>query len=154
MKALDVHVAASMQRAFRRRAIRHFLKTKEYAEGMKIRRSVGEFHVEAYVKIKIEEADDTGVTFDRDDFERFKKECQDEGYEFGTIHTHIISDTAPSAFDLVGASEEGEILIGVMEIDRRKLADVDKAAGKKGRIYSKIDYWIPQIPCNVNTLKE
>jgi proteasome lid subunit RPN8/RPN11 len=143
VKAFDVHVSDKAQRAFRRRAIRHFRNNKEYCEGMKLRRSVGEFHIEAYVPLPIDQADDSGVTLNDAAFQEFKKQCTDEGFDYGSIHTHITCDTAPSTPDLVESLKEGEALIGIMEIETRKK-----------RVWSKIDYWIPQMPCEVNIIKE
>jgi len=143
VKALDVHVSDKAQRAFRRRAIRHFRDNKEYAEGMKLRRSVGAFHIEAYVPLLIDKADDSSVIINDAAFQAFKKQCTDEGFEYGSIHTHITCDTAPSTSDLAESSKEGESLIGVMEIETRKK-----------RAWSRTDYWIPQIPAHVNVIKE
>ncbi len=143
MQQLNVHVSDRTQRAFRRRAIRHYRNNKEYCEGMRLRRVSGEFHIEAYVPLKIDHADKCGVDINDDSFQAFKEQCLAEGYEWGTIHTHITCDTAPSTPDLAGAIEEGETLIGVMEIETRK-----------GRAWSRIDYWSPQVPARVTLIRE
>jgi hypothetical protein len=108
-----------------------------------MRRAAGDFHIERYVPIRLDRVGDRTVTVNNIAYREFKDRCRDEGFEYGTIHTHIVCDSAPTTPDLVGADERGESLIGVMEIEKRK-----------ERAWSRIDFWLPATPCRVNLIKE
>lgn len=144
MTPLDIYVDDRQQRGFRRRAIRAFHRHQEYLEAVFVRRGVGEFHVERFVPIHILHADKTCVAYDEVHYNALKNEAHHLGLEFGTIHTHIREDSAPSKQDHTEGVRESEILVGVCEIE--------KTASGRARVVT-LDFWQPQLPCRLNVVK-
>jgi len=146
MKALDVYVDAAQQARFRRRALRAFHKNQEYAEAIFIRRGLGEFHVERFVPLHITKADAYLVEYDDVHYAALKNEARAQGLEVGTIHTHVVleSGSAPSKHDHLDGVKEGEALVGVCEIEKKKHS-------RRARIT--IDFWQPQQPCKLNLIR-
>lgn len=140
VKALDVHVSSAALRGIRRRCLRRY--PKEYGEAMFIRRSVGEFHIEKFVKIRIKSASSKELEWNELDLQAVKNQCAAEGYEFATIHSHPDSDASPSTYDHIDGIE-GEVLIGIVGIHK-----------KKGRMRTEVGFWVPQLPCSVKQVKK
>lgn len=144
MKALDIYVDDKQQQAFRRRAIRAFHRNQEYVEAVFIRRGLGEFHVERFVPLQIIEATPDGVTYDEEHAAALRNEAKAAGLEFGTIHTHITNDSAPSKVDHLGGVKEGEALVGVCEIERSKTG--------RAKVMT-LDFWQPQLPAKLHIIR-
>lgn len=144
MRALDIYVDDRQQRAFRRRAIKAFHLDQEHVEAVFIRRGVGEFHVERFIPLHITKATRKEVQYDEVHYRALQNEARELGLEFATIHTHIVADSAPSKHDHTEGVREGEILVGVCEIERSK-------AGKAKIIT--LDFWQPQLPCALKIVK-
>jgi Fe-S oxidoreductase len=144
VQALDIYVDDAQQRGFRRRAIRAFHKGQEYIEAVFIRRGLGEFHVERFVPLIITHAGRKIVNWDETQYNALKNEAKNLGLEFGTIHTHIVTDSAPSKYDHVESVAAGELLVGVCEIEKTK----------SGRAHIvTLDFWQPQLPAKLHVIR-
>lgn len=146
MNAFDVHIRNKDLAAFRRRVLYHYRQKPghEYMEVMFLRRGIGEFHIESFHKIRIEKSSARLVKYDDLHFQALKNEAASLGLDYGTIHTHTISDSAPSTCDHETGIEEGEILMGICEVD--VLAT--------GKMKTHVDFWIPQLPCKINQIRD
>lgn len=145
-KALDIYVDDRQQRAFRRRAIRAFHKDQEHVEAVFIRRGVGEFHVERFIPLTILSASKKEVQYDETHYKALRNEARNKGLEFGTIHTHIISDSSPSKHDHTEGVKEGETLVGVCEIEKTK------GEHPRAKVVT-MDFWQPQQPCKLHLVR-
>lgn len=142
MKALNVTVSKRAQQALNRRAIRRYKQNKEYMECMKLSRTSDGFKIEEYISVPIDSSDAENVVANDTAYQAIKKHMQVDGYEFGTIHTHIVSDTSPSKYDLEDGVAEGESLFGVISIEK-----------VRGRIITQVDFWVPQLPATIHMVK-
>jgi hypothetical protein len=144
MRPLDIFVDAKQQRRFRRRAIRAFHKNQEYVEVIFVRRGVGEFHVEQFRPLHINWATAKGVSYDETEYLALKNEAHNLGLEIGTVHTHILNDSAPSKQDHTDGVKDGEVLVGVCEIEKTKTG--------RAKVVT-LDFWQPQLPCCLRIVK-
>ena len=142
MKALNVTVSEKTQRDFTRRAVRRYHQDKEHMECMKLSRPADGFKIEEYIKVPIDSSDAENVVANDLAYQAIKNHMKVDGFEFGTIHSHIISDTSPSKFDMEDGVKEGESLFGVISIEKIK-----------GKIVTHVDYWVPQPPALVHLIK-
>lgn len=141
---MNIFVDSDQQRAFRRRAVSAFHKNQEYMEAIFIRRGVGEFHVVKFIKLKLIKQGPEIVDSDDVQYNALKNEAKNLGLEFGTIHTHLYNDTAPSEWDHKEGLVEGEALVGVCSVW------TDEQTGKT---HSRIGFWQPQHPCALHVVK-
>lgn len=143
--AFDVHIRKEDLAAFRRRVLYHYKQKPghEYMEVIFIRKGVGEYHIESFHKIKITDTSPYHVDYDDEQYQAYKREAKDLGLEYGSIHTHTVSDTSPSVHDHCSAAAEGDALVGIMEIDKPAT----------GKLKTKLDFWIPQLPCKINQIR-
>jgi proteasome lid subunit RPN8/RPN11 len=141
MKQFDVHISNSLQRGIRRRCVRRY--PNEYGEAMFVRRSVGEFHIEKFIKIRLKGANSRELEWDELEYQAVKNQCTSEGFEFATIHSHPDSDSSPSTHDHKDGTE-GEVLIGIVGIKKDK---------KTGKFRTYLDFWVPQLPCHINLIR-
>jgi hypothetical protein len=144
MKALDIYVDDTQQRRFRRRAIRAFHQNQEYVEAIFVRRGVGEFHVEQFRPLLITFANLKGVNYDDVQYNALRNEAKTLGFELGTIHTHIKCDSSPSTQDHTDGVKEGEVLVGICEIEKTKTG--------RAKVVT-LDFWQPQLPCKLNIVR-
>ena len=111
-------------------------------ECMKLSRTADGFKIEEYIKVPIDSSDAENVVANDLAYQAIKNHMKVDGFEFGTIHSHIISDTSPSKFDMEDGVKEGESLFGVISIEKIK-----------GKIVTHVDYWVPQPPALVHLIK-
>jgi hypothetical protein len=150
MRELDVFISDKDRRGFIRRALRFYHKDgSEHIEGAVVRMAVGQYHIERLVRLKIlrRGVDEDGfpsIEYCPHDFAAKKAAAEADGLKFITIHSHPNCDSSPSKCDHISGVKDGEILVGVLEVWE----------DDKKRIRTSLDFWIPQLPCKVNVLKE
>ena len=108
MLSVDVYVDAAQQRAFRRRAIAAFKDNKEYMEVLFIQRGVGNFHIKQFHRVTMTIQDDCHLDVDPVEYQALRNEAHNLGLEFGTVHTHISGDAAPSEVDWQSGADDRE----------------------------------------------
>lgn len=142
----DVYIRKKDLAAFRKRVLYHFRRKPkhEYLEVIFIREGIGQFHIESFHKVHITKTSPRIVEIDEMHFLALKNEAKSLGLKYGTIHTHTISDSAPSAHDHCSGLEEGETLLGICEVDELK----------SGRMKTNLVFWIPQMPCRINQITD
>ena len=141
MQAMNIFVDATQQRTFKRRAVAAFHKNKEYMEAIFVRRGVGEFHVVKFIKLILLKQGPEIVDSDDVEYKALKNEAKNLGLEFGTVHTHLYNDSAPSEWD--HKESVGEALVGVCSVWTDE---------KTQKTHSRIDFWQPQLPCKLNVV--
>lgn len=144
MQQVDVFVDADQQRGFKRRAVAAFHKDKEYMEAIFIRRAVGEFHVERFIKLKLTKQEDGMVDCDNVQYRALKAEAKSLGLEFGSVHTHLWGDSSLSEWDHKESVKEGETLVGVCFITKDE---------KTGKVKTQLDFWQPQLPAKLKVIR-
>jgi proteasome lid subunit RPN8/RPN11 len=145
MKPFDVHIRNKDLAAFRSRVLYHYKKKPEheYMEVIFVRKGLSEFHIESFHKIRMLNTSPYVVEYDQLQFQALKNEARELGLEFGTIHTHTMGDTSPSACDHSSGVAEEESLMGICEVDKLE----------NGRMKTKLDFWVPQIPLKINQIR-
>jgi hypothetical protein len=146
VKAFDVHIRSKDLEAFRRRVLYYYRKFPkvEYMEVIFIRQGVGTFHIESFHKLRFTKRDTHIVDCDDLQYQELKNQAFSQGLSFGTIHTHTVCDSAASKYDIVEGVREGEALLGVCEVDELP----------NGRMKTTLDFWIPQLPCTINQIRD
>jgi hypothetical protein len=134
---VDIYIDAKQQREFKRRAVAAFHKNQEYMEAVFIRRSVGEFSIVKFIKLKLKGAKPGFIDCDDAHFAALKIEATQQGLEFGTVHTHLWGDSALSEWDHKEAVKEKETLTGVCFIEKD---------AKTKRVKTRLEFWQPQLP--------
>ena len=145
--AFDVHIRKKDLAAFRRRVLYHYRKKPkhEYMEVIFVRKGVGEFHIESFHKIRMTNTSPYIVEYDEVQYQAYKNEAAAAGLSLGSIHTHTVSDTSASYHDHCTGVEEGDTLMGI--------CGVDEVKGTK-KLTTKLDFWIPQLPCKINQITD
>jgi proteasome lid subunit RPN8/RPN11 len=143
--AFDVHIRNKDLASFRRRVLYHYRKKPghEYMEVIFVRRGVGEYHVVSFHKIRMTKTSPYVVEYDDLQYQALKNQARSEGLSLGSIHTHTVSDSSPSRHDVTSGVEEGDSLIGICEV-----------SDDKGKLSTKLDFWIPMLPCLINQVKD
>jgi hypothetical protein len=146
MNSFEVHIRNKDLAAFRRRVLYHYRQKPkhEYMEFIFIRKGLGEFHIDSFHKIRLINTSPYVVEYDPLAFQALKNEAIAAGLGYGTIHTHTLYDTSPSVVDHCSGVEEGETLMGICEVDKPA----------KGKMKTKLDFWIPQLPCKVTQVRD
>ena len=141
--AFNVHIRKKDLAAFRRRVLYHYRKKPkhEYMEVIFVRKGVGEFHIESFHKIHMSKTSKYEVEYSDLVYLAFKNEAASLGLSMGTIHTHTICDSAASYHDHCSGVEAGDTLMGICAVE---------SDGK--RLSTKLDFWIPQLPCRITQI--
>jgi proteasome lid subunit RPN8/RPN11 len=141
MTDYEVHASKKDLAAFRRRVAYHYRKhpKAEYIEGLLIRQDGKKFTVVSFERLWIEKRTKYEVQSNDLQYQELKNRAYAQGLRAGTIHTHTISDSFPSKFDMVSGIEEKDALVGICEVDERK----------SGRLKMHIDFWVPQLPAEI-----
>lgn len=143
MTDYEVHVSKRDLAAFRRRVAYHYRKypKAEYIEGLRIQQDGRKFTIVSFERLWIEKRSKWTVEHNDLQYAELKNRARAEGLRAGTIHTHTVSDSAPSKFDIEDGVEEKDALVGICEVDE-----------KNGRLRMHIDFWVPQLPCEIHPI--
>jgi hypothetical protein len=142
--AFNVHIRKKDLAAFRRRVLYHWRKKPkhEYLEVIFVRKGVGEFHIESFHKLELTKTSPHTVEYRDLEYTALQNEAASLGFSMGTIHTHTICDSAASYHDHCSAVESGDTLMGICEVEE----------GDHGKMTTKLDFWIPQLPCRITQI--
>lgn len=144
--AIKVVTSKDAWAGFIRRAKRAF--PKEHMEALWGEETVDSYRITDFKRIK---ASSTGSSLDADNKAEAKRQrwlAQQSGKTFlGTVHTHPRADydTAPSAQDHVDGIIDGEKVMGVVVIYKKK---------DSTRFVTEIDWWFPQAKMEFELLPE
>ena len=138
----QVHVSKKDLAAFRRRVSYHFKKhpMAEYVEGLLIRQDENQFYIVKFERLWIEKRSKWEVDNNDLQYKALRNQAEQRGLRMGTIHTHTISDSAPSLADIQSGVADQEAILGVCEVDKLK----------SGRLRMHIDFWVPTPPCKIH----
>lgn len=142
----DVHVSKKDLAGFRRRVSYQYRKhpKAEYMEGLLIRQDGNQYYIVSFHRLWIVKSSRWEVETNDLQFKELQNQATSEGLKIGTIHTHTISDSAPSHADIVGGVADREALLGICEVDETE----------SGRLKMHVDFWVPQLPCKINQVCE
>ena len=142
--AFNVHIRKKDLAAFRHRVLYHWRKKPkhEYMEVIFIRKGVGEFHIESFHKIKMTNTSPYIVEYSDLEYTALKNEAASHGLSVGSIHTHTVCDSAASYHDHCSGVEAGDTLMGICAVEK----------GEKDKMTTKLDFWIPQLPCRITQI--
>jgi len=146
--AIRVVTSESAWSGFVRRAKRDF--PNEHAEALWGEETVDSFRITDFVRMKVNKDKCNGSTIDYEDAElkrqRWLAQQADKVF-LGTIHTHPSSnyDTAPSEVDHHEGAKDGEKLMGVVVIYKKK---------DSNRFVVQTNWWFPQSKIAFEVLKE
>jgi hypothetical protein len=143
--AFDVHIRKQDLAAFRRRVLYHYRKAPghEYMEAIFVRKGVGEYHIVSFHKIWMTKTSPYIVEYSDVQYQALKNEAHSLHLSLGSIHTHTVSDSSPSKHDVTSGVHEGDSLIGICEV-----------SDTKGKLSTLLDFWIPQLPCRINQIRD
>ncbi len=134
--AIKVITSEKAWAGFVRRAKHAF--PKEHAEALWGEETVDSYRITDFKRIKIIKKTMNSIEYDDAEAKRQKWLAQQDGKIFlGTIHTHPRQyyDTAASTQDHIGGIKDGEIVMGVVVIYKKK---------DTNRFVIKTDWWFPQ----------
>lgn len=145
MQAFEVHVSKKDLAAFRRRVTYHYRKypKAEYIEGILLRQDGNKFTIVSFERLWIEKRTKFEIVTNDLQYQELKNRARAKGCRWGSIHTHTISDSTPSKFDIEEGVREKDALVGVCEVSE-----------STGRITTQIDFWVPLLPCKINQICE
>lgn len=146
--AIKVVTSDSAWKGFIRRAKNTF--PIEYIESVWGEETVDSFRITDFVKMKVnkEKSSNNSIHYDAKELERQRLLAEKEGKTFlGTIHTHPSSsyDTAPSELDHYEGAKDGEKIMGVVVIYKKK---------DSNRFVIKANWWFPQCKLDFILLEE
>ena len=140
----QVRVSKRDLAAFRRRVAYHYKQHPmvEYMEGLVIRQDGNQYEIIGFERLWIEKRSRWRINNNDLQFEAIRNEAAKKGLRVGTIHTHTMSDSAPSFGDIESGLDDREALMGICEVD----------CLKSGRLKMHIDFWVPRPPCIINQI--
>lgn len=146
MHAFEVHIRAKDLAAFRRRVLYAYKKRPEheYMEAIFVKLGVGEYHICSFHKLHLLETSPTIVSCSDEEYASLKAKAEALGLSLGSIHTHTMNDSAPSKHDHVSASDLKDCLLGVCEVTK----------SEAGVMHTKLDFWVPILPCVIKQVRD
>ena len=122
----------------------------EYINAIWGEETVDSFRITDFVKMRVnkEKCDNNTLDYNPNELKRQKKLAEKAGKKLlGTVHTHPSSnyDTAPSELDHHEGSKDGEKVMGVVVIYRKK---------DSNRFVVKANWWFPQSKLDFVLLPE
>ena len=144
--AIKVLVGEAAWNGFLRRAKSAF--PNEHIEALWGEETIDSFRITDFKHVKINKATHSGIDYDDAEMKRQKWLAQKADKTFlGTVHTHPHADydTAPSQTDHHDGSKDGEKVMGVVVLYKKK---------DSNRFIVEHDWWVPQPKIEFEILPE